>query len=151
MAVLGGPVLVLDGAQCAALHGALTEAIQLGYITRGILPPRVLVEHSDEVAIIARGAGQRRADASFPQVTPGVGAADLRAVPGQSSSQEPVTLTIGEAARWAGISEGHMRSLCRRGDVHASRAGRSAWAVDVASVWAWMVGHNRTEPEQRAS
>ncbi len=151
MAVLDGPVLMMDGAQCAALRGALVEAIRLGYTARGSLPPRVLEEHSNEVAIIARAVEQRRADSSFPQVTPGLGAADLRTVPGQPCSQEPVTLTIGEAARWAGISEGHMRSLCRKRDVHASRAGQSAWAVDVASVWAWMVSRNRTEPDQRAS
>ncbi len=41
-----------------------------------------------------------------------------------------------------------MRSLCRKRDVHASRAGQSAWAVDVASVWAWMVSRNRTEPDE---
>ncbi len=103
VAVLDGPVLMMDGAQCAALRGALVEAIRLGYTARGSLPPRVLEEHSNEVAIIARAVEQRRADSSFPQVTPGLGAADLRTVPSKPCSQEPVTLTIGEAARWAGV------------------------------------------------
>jgi hypothetical protein len=144
--VLGAPVVVLDGADCAAVGRQLAEALRLAYGVRGQQPPRDLERFANALSRAGRSA-KFRSDA---QASPGRGTGEFRNGLPLSRSEEPVTLTIREAAQLAGgISEGYMRRCCRRGDVQASR-GRRGWAVDIASLWAW-ASERRKETDRKAA
>jgi excisionase family DNA binding protein len=62
-------------------------------------------------------------------------------VGGPSSFQGPpperATVTVTEAARLMGLSQGHVRRLCRRGAIRARRFGERMWLIEVDAVTDW--------------
>src|SRR5207302_3963697 len=101
-----------------ALGDMLVTAIRLGWVARGQMPPRLLRAFADEVSHAARSSARFRDDA---QVSAGNGTARFRSEPFPPFSEQPVRLTVREAATLAEVSEGYMRRCCRRGDVTASQ------------------------------
>ena len=148
MEVLGGPAVVLDGADCAVLGRQLVEAIRLGYVARGRTPPRLLLDFASEVSRAARGFATVPADA---QVSLRGELARVPAGPLPSSCGEPVWLTAAEAARIAEVSVQTMRKCLRARDPRGSRGGhRSAWRVDASELAAWL-SRRRKERTQKAA
>lgn len=141
-----GVVIGLSQADATVLAGQLAAALQLAYGTRRVPPPRLLEEFADEISH-ASGSARFRKDA---QVRPGLGTAGFRELPSPPCSDQPVRLSIREAANLANVSEGLMRRTCRRGDVQASRAGpHSAWAVDIASLATWISARRRKDHDEQ--
>lgn len=141
----GGVVIGLSQADAALLAEQLAAALQLAYGARRTRPPRFLEEFAGEISRAA-GSAKFRRDA---QVRASRGTAGFRDVPSLPASDQPVRLSIREAANLADCSEGLMRRTCRRGDVQASRAGpRSAWAVDIASLATWISARRRRENDE---
>ncbi len=148
MEVLGGPVVVLDGADCAVLGRQLVEALRLGYVARGAAPPRALLDFADQVnrADRSSASGSAWACRSGPVAEP----RNPPAAGGPPSSGQPV-LTATEAARAAEVSAGYLRRVLRRGDVEASRGGpRGSWLVHTDSLAAW-IGQRREETKRKAA
>jgi hypothetical protein len=144
--VVSGPAVLLDGHDCAVLGRQLAQALQAAYGAPGRPMPRHLAEFAGMLNRAARGSREFRVDA---QVGGLAGTGEFRDGLPRPSSEEPVRLTIREAALLAGVSEGYMRRCCRRGDVQASRAHRGAFAVDIASLAVW-VGEHRKQREKAA-
>ena len=148
MDVISGPLIILDERDCAALGRQLVEAIRLGYVAPGRVPPRALVEFADQVNRVARSA-TFRAD---PQVSPDSGTTEPVSGTVLPASGEPVKpLTTKEAAALAGVSEGFMRRRFREGDPHGSRGRRGAWFVDAAELGAWLASQRRKDQERKAA
>lgn len=142
---LDGPVIILDGADCAVLGRQLVEAIRLGYTRRGGAPPHALLEFADRVNAIARF----RATA---QASPGHETGRFPVSPSlPSSDQEPVWLTATEAARIAEVSVQLMRMCLRKGHLKGTRGHRSAWRVDAVDLAAWMVSRRRDDDDTKAA
>lgn len=141
---LSGPLVVLDGDACAALAPCLVQAVRL-YTARGVPPPRLLLDHADEVS---RAAARFRADA---QVTARRGTGQFRGGPSSRPFGQPEWFTVREAARVAEVSEGYVRRLARRRDVEASRGRSGAWLIDASSLAAWAGSRNRKERKRRAA
>ena len=141
-----GVVIGLSRADATVLAGQLAAALQLAYGTRRVRPPRLLEEFAGEVSRAA-GAAKCRIDA---KVGPGAGTARFREVPSLPASDQPVRLSVREAANLANVSEGYMRRCCRRGDVQASQ-GHRGWAVDIASLATWISARRREERERKAA
>ncbi len=147
MDILSGPVVVLDGDDCVILGRQLVEAIRLAYVTRGRTPPRHLLDFANAVSRAGRSTPEFRADA---QVSLGDGTAEFRDGPSLPLSDQPVRLSVREAANLADVSEGFMRRSCRRGDVQAFQAAPGgAWVVDIASLAAWISARRRKEHDNR--
>lgn len=139
MKALSGPVVVLDGTDCAVLGQQLADTIQLAYNARGAPPPRALLDFSVALNRLARGsqqAGPGRETIGFP------------AGPSLPASAQPVMLTATEAARIAEVSVQYRRKCLRRGDLRGSRGRKGAWRVDAVEVAAW-VGRRREEDDHR--
>lgn len=136
----GAAVVVLDAQELPAMSRQLVEAIRRGYVARGLPPPRLLLDLAAEISRAARGtAGTASGAGQAPCAEP----PKFRDGADPERSEQPVTLTIREAAERAEVSGSYMRRLARRGDVEASRGDRSAWAVDADSLAAWLVGRRR--------
>jgi excisionase family DNA binding protein len=146
---LAGPVVILDGRDCAVLARQLVEAIRLGYTVRDRPPPRALLDLAGRLNVIARGSGEDRDDC---QDTGHDGPGRFRvSLPLPSSGQPATGLTVAEAARLGAVSEGYLRKLIRRGDIEASRDGRSAgYLVRADSVAAW-ASQRREERDRKAA
>lgn len=129
--VTGDAHVELDASDCAQLAGVLRLAIRLGWLVRGTMPPRALVEFSDAVHAVSR---------EFPASAQVAGSAETAsAKPVASPAESEVTsLTVQQAAAILGISAQWVRRLARTGDLTGSRAaGIGAWQLDPASVTAW--------------
>lgn len=152
MEVIHGPVVVLDGADCAELARQLTRTIKLAYGAPGRPPPpRLLLDLADEIsrAALSSASAEPRPEAS-PLVRAGVRNAELPAVADPSSSGQPV-ITATEAAETAGVSASYLRRALRRGDVQASRDRYGAWQVDADDLAAWLSERRRKERNRRAA
>jgi hypothetical protein len=145
---LDGPALVLDAADCVILARQLVEAIRLGYTVRSRPPPERLLDFANEVSRVARSAASCRATV---QVRPRRDAAERRDVAPGRDSDQPVRLTIQEAAALAQVGESQARLWCRRGDVQASRGPRGAWEIDLVSLVAVMSARHRKEGYRKAA
>lgn len=132
----GWVAITLDEREVSDVGRQLVEAIRLGWVVRGDHPPRLLLQLADQVNKAARSSGSR----NLPEFR------DRASVP---SSGQPV-LTVQEAGRVAGVSEGFVRRLARRGAVEAVRGSRSAWLIDASSLTAWM-GQRRKEHQRTAA
>lgn|GEM_PF-5033109 len=142
-----GVVVTLTEDDATALARQLAEALQLAYAARGRTPPRLLTDFASEVSRTARSSAEFR---PYSQVNARRGTAGFRDRASPPLSDQPVRLSIQEAANLANCSEGLMRRSCRRGDVQASRAApRSAWAVDIASLATWISARRRKEHDNR--
>lgn len=141
-----GVVIGLSRADATVLAGQLADTLQLAYGTRQARPPRVLEAFANEVSRAA-GSAKFRTDA---QVSPRRGTAGFREAAPLPLSDQPVRLSTKEAAFMADVSEGFMRRCCRRGDVEASQGHRGAWAVDIASLAAW-ISQRRREHDRKAA
>ena len=119
-------------------------------IARGLPAAPELLRFADQFgAAVQASAGSAEAP-QMPSTGPRGTRGRFRGGPFLSSSAQPVRLTVREAAHLADVSEGFMRRTCRRGDVEASRAWpQSAWAVDIASLAAWMSARRRKEHDTR--
>lgn len=129
--VPAGLLPVMTPSEADVLGRQLGEAIRWGYTARGWQVPPLLAEWR---RILARAAQ----DHPYPQVSAGDVPSGFRDDTTVPASEQPVRLTATEAANLAGVSEGYMRRLIRRGDVEASRGRRGAWAVDISSLAAWI-------------
>jgi excisionase family DNA binding protein len=145
--VLSGPVVILSGDDCAVLSRQLVEAIRLAYVARGRPPPRHLLDFAEEVSRAARSSATSPTAAL---ASAAAGTVRFRTSPDLPACDEPVWLTVTEAARVAEVSDGYMRRLARRGDVQASRGRRSAWLIDASSLAAW-ISRRRKEREGKAA
>jgi hypothetical protein len=144
-----GVVVTLDEDDATVLARQLAEALQLAYGTRHANPPRLLEAFANQISHAARDSGSARFRTDA-QVSPSRGTAEFCDEPSLQSSDQPVRLSVREAANLADCSEGLMRRTCRRGDVQASRAGpRSAWTVDIASLATWISARRRKEHDNR--
>jgi excisionase family DNA binding protein len=142
-----GPLVTIERDVCVPLGRHLVEAIRL-YLARGIPPPKLLIDHADEVNQAARSFAGFREE---PQVSPAretVEASQGAILPGLP---QPDWLTASEAARLAGCSVQWMRKCLRGGDLTGSRGAGSAWRIDPAELDAWLVGRRRKENEQKAA
>jgi hypothetical protein len=141
--LLGGPVVVLDGPDCAVLGPQLVEAIRLAYTVRSGTAPHALLDFSDQVSRIGRFRVSAEAGA-------GRETGRLRAGLSSPSSDQPVWLTADEAARIAGVSVQYMRRCLRRGDLKGTQGHRSAWRVDAVGLAAWMISRRREDQHKAA-
>jgi len=143
--ILSRPVVItLDDNDAAVLAGQLAAMIQRDYRHGGNLPPRALRDFADMLSGAASQHGDRQASGRR-------GTAAFRRGPSLPPLSEPVRLTAREAAELARVSEGFMRRCCRRGDVQASRAHRGAWAVDIASLAAWISQRRKDHERSKAA
>jgi hypothetical protein len=147
---LAGPIVALDGRDCAQLGRALVQAIDLAYTSRGTSPPAVLLEFSNRVNALNRAFPFREfpADAQVRPTCETAKPGDWRF---SQVSDQPVMLTATEAARIAEVSVQYMRAICRRGDdLQASRGGhQGAWLIDADDLAVW-ISRRREVTEQEA-
>lgn len=136
-------VVVLNAGEADAAGRMLSEAIRYGYSARGWPVPPLLAEWR---RLLARSAQDR----VNWQAAGGAGPGEVCDGAPAPFSDQPARLTVKEAANLAEVSEGHMRRLIRRGDVEASRGHRSAWAVDIPSLAAW-ISSRRKEHDRKAA
>jgi len=147
---LAGPVVVLDGRDCAVLGPVLVQVIELAYTSRGTAPNAALLEFSNRVNALKRAFPFHE----FPEDAQVSGGHET-AKPGDwrssRASDQPVMLTATEAARIAEVSVQYMRAICRRGDeLRASRGGRKgAWLIDADDLAGW-ISERREVNEQKA-
>jgi excisionase family DNA binding protein len=134
--------VILTPDEADAAGRMLGEAIKFGYLARGWPVPPLMAEWRRKLASSAQ-------DRMNAQVTMGVGPHEDRGGGGVQGSEEPARLTVQETANLAGLSEGYVRKLIRRGAVDAVRGQGSAWAVDIASLAAW-IRQRRTERDKAA-
>ena len=146
MDVLGGPVVVLSGDDCAELGRQLAEAIQLGYRARGHLPPRRLKAFSDQVNGAVRAARGR----TDGQVNTPRGPARGREGLSVPISDQPVTLTTSEAAQLAGVHERTVRKWIQRGDVATLQDHEGAPHLVYLASLAAKISQRRKEDESKA-
>lgn len=140
----GGVVVVLTADEADAAGRMLGEAIKYGYLARGWQVPPLLAEWR---GLLARSAKDR----AFSQVTGGDVPAEVRDEASLPFSDQPVRLTVKDAAFLAKVTEGYMRRLIRRGDVEAIRGHRGAWAVDISSASVWIASQRRKEQDRNAA
>lgn len=136
-----------DEGEAALFADKLAEALKLGYGVRRAEPPWILRTAGDKLSAALGGSARFRKDA---QVSARRGTGEFRDGPSSPLSDQPVRLSIREAAQLAQVSEGLMRRLCRRKDVQASGGNGSPWVVDIASLAAWISRRRREdnpEPE----
>jgi len=133
LAVLQGAALVIDSDRAVTLHRQVNEAIRLGYVTRGLTPPRALVDLSVALRQVAE---QFRAPA---QINTGSGT-DTREPDHDCGSSIPAGqdgLPVATAAALIGISESYLKRRLRGGHMAGDRSGpRGSWLVDAAAVHA---------------
>lgn len=141
-----GVVIGLSQADATTLASELAATLKLAYGTRRARPPRFLEAFAGEISREASSATFRK----DTQASTRRGTGEFRDGPAAPSSEQPVRLSVREAAHLANVSEGLMRRCCRRGDVQASQGHRRAWAVDIASLTAWM-SQRRKEHESKAA
>jgi hypothetical protein len=142
--VVSGLTLSLTPDEVTTLHRQLREALKLGYGVHRRQPPWLLSELGRHLA----HAVQCREN---PQASRPDGTASFRDGPPLPASDQPVRLTVREAACLARVSEGYMRRLIRRGDVEAVRGHRGAWQVDIPSASVWIASQRRKEHERKAA
>jgi hypothetical protein len=142
--VVNGLTLSLTPDEVTVLRRQVAEALKFGYVARGRQPPRMLSELAKHLA----GVSRCHEDA---QASGGDGTAGFRDGAALQLSEQPVRLTVKEAACLAKVSEGYMRRLIRRGDVEAVRGRRGAWAVDIPSVSVWIASQRRKENDRKAA
>jgi hypothetical protein len=141
--VLNGPIVILGQADCEVLGRQLAKTLQLAYGAPGRpAPPRHLLSFAAELNRITRGSGEYRENT---QVRTGRGTGEFRAEPSSQSCDQPVWLTVQEAARVAEVSPSYMRRVIRKGDVEASQGHRSAYLVDTSSLAVWISQRERRE------
>ncbi len=147
MDVLSGPVVVLDGNDCAVLGPQLVAAIKLAYVTRGRPPPRHLLDFADQVNALVRAAkGRTDAQANTPH-----GPAAGREWPLLPAlDPEPAKLTTNEAARLAEVDARTVRKWIQKRDLEASRDHKGAYLVDIGSLAA-VIGRRRKENQRKAA
>lgn len=122
----------LSERDCALLDALLVRMLRDLHMRDGAAPARLL----DVVADIHQAAGEFRASAL---VEAGSGTRFDGSGSGGGSSAATERLSVQEAARLSGLSDGYLRRLARRGDVTASRSGRRGeWVLDGSSVAAWV-------------
>jgi hypothetical protein len=142
--VVNGLTFSFTQDEVTVLRRQVAEALKFGYVVRGRQLPRLLAEVGRELAC----ASQCREN---PQASLANGTAGFRDAPSLSVSEQPVRLTVKEAACLAKVSEGYMRRLIRRGDVEAIRGYRGAWQVDISSAGAWIASQRRKERDRKAA
>jgi len=139
-------VVVLSAEDCVQLDRQLADAIRLGYLSRYARPPHTLLTLADQVHAAAEQYRTRPA-------TPGsgTGAVPRTAAAPSSAQEQPVWLTVSEAAAFAQVSEGYVRRLARRGEVATSRkAGNGAWLIEANGLSVWMSGRTHHELREAA-
>lgn len=141
MKALSGPVVILDGTDCAVLGQQLADTIQLAYNARGAPAPRALLDFSVAVNRLARRSSQDTAGSETTRFPAG---------PFLPPSEQPVMLTATEAARIAQVSVQYTRKCLRRGDLRGSRGHQGAWRVDAVEVAAW-ISRRREENDPKAA
>jgi hypothetical protein len=145
--VLGGPVVVLSGEDCAELGRQLAEAIRLAYRVRGRQAPRHLLAFSDQVNAVVRAARGR----TETQVTSSHGPVRGRERPSLPLSDQPVTLTTSEAAQLAGVHERTVRKWIQRGDVATSQDHEGAPHLVYLASLAAKISQRRKDDESKAA
>jgi len=141
-------VIDVSEADGAKVHGQLAAMIRRER-DRGLPVPTELLRFAERFGTAVQDASSAHAS-HMP--TSGVRGTSGRFREGQilPGSDQPVRLSVREAAHLANVSEGFMRRACRRRDVQALRAGpQSAWAVDIASLAVWIGKRRRKEQENR--
>lgn len=138
-----GLVLSLSQAEATTLARELAAALQLAYGTRQARPPRLLEAFANDLSRAAVPPGSASARRSGPVTEP----PQFREAAPLALSDQPVRLSTKEAAFMAGVSEGYMRRCCRGREVEALE-GHRGWAVDIASLTAW-ISRRRKETDNR--
>ena len=142
--VVNGLTFSFTQDEVTVLRRQVAEALKFGYVVRGRELPRLLAEVGRELA--CADLSRENSQVSVPN-----GTAGFRDETPLSVSDQPVRLTVKEAACLARVSEGYMRRLIRRGDVEAIRGHRGAWAVDIPSASVWIASQRRKEHERKAA
>jgi hypothetical protein len=128
--VLSGPVvLVLSQDEATALGRQLGETLRLAYRSRGQVPS-LLTAFAGRLNAAARAARGR-----VPaQVSTGCGPAGGRSGAPLPVSDQPVTLTVAQAAVLAEVDARTVRKWIARRQVEAARGPGGAYEVDIASL-----------------
>jgi hypothetical protein len=143
----GGVTASWNIPEAEALGRELAATVRLHH-NLGLPLPTHLRAFSEEMNVAIRGSAWFR---SNMQASAHRGTGEFRAEPSSPSCDQPVRLSIKEAAQLAQVSESFMRRCCRRGDVQASQGRRSAWAVDVSSLAVWISQHRKETEFKKAA
>jgi hypothetical protein len=135
MEALSGPVvLVLSQDEATALGGQLAAMLKTAYRGYGHAAPSLLEAFSGRLNAAARAA--RGQDAV--QASTGYGPARGRSAPPLPVSDQPVTLTVTQAAVLAEVDARTIRKWIARRQVEAARGPGGAYGVDIASLGLWI-------------
>lgn len=137
-----------DASEAAAFAGQLREVVRLAYGVRQAEPPWLLRTGAEKISAAARGSAEFRTDMQVSASRGTAGFHEGRSLP---LSDQPVRLGTREAAQLAQVSEGLIRRLCRRKNVQASGGNGSPWAVDIASLAAWISQRRKDNEHSKAA
>ncbi|WP_084701039.1 helix-turn-helix domain-containing protein [Streptacidiphilus anmyonensis] len=144
---LRGPLVVLDGSDCAELNRHLGQLLDaLG--RRDGQVPRRLVEIREEVRRAAIQFRTEQLQARTSEAGSGTARDTRSSVTRPSGVSE--RLSAAEAAQLVGVSPEMIRRLACKGDLRGTRSGhRGAWVLDADSVATWQA--SRTERANKAA
>jgi hypothetical protein len=131
--ILSGGVL-FTAEDCVAVDHQVLEAIRLGFQARNRPVPHNLLAMADQIHKCAETCREYR------QVGDGAGSSGSCTGADRSASlQEPVKLTVREAAYAYSVSETFLRQLCRQERVLATRTSKGgAWQIDDATLRSYL-------------
>jgi hypothetical protein len=141
VAVFSGPVVItLPADEAEAVGRELAETLRLAHRARGQMPPARLTAFSDRLNAAARAASGRVSAQASTATGPPAG----RCGAPLPVSDQPVTLTVAQAAVLAEVDPRTVRKWIARRQVEAARGPGGGYEVDIASL-ALRVSERRKE------